>query len=143
MMMLLEAPGQPQSAMAATVTPIAKPREPLPILSASAFDISKTVAVNITGKPGTTGETAAVAVSSPSAAEAVPAATTTDSGGATMMVADAVNMRLGPDKSSKRIDVARPGTMVSVLQSERGWSLVATDDGRKGWLATKFLQSAQ
>jgi hypothetical protein len=134
-MLLVEMPGGVPQAQANTVTTLkrAVTAKPLPQLNASAFDISRSVKVVVTGKSEP--QTVAVTPSAP----ATPSADPLTQGRTATVVADAVNLRAAPTKGSARVDVVGTGTVVSVLKSERGWSLVVTDTGVEAWLATKFL----
>jgi uncharacterized protein YgiM (DUF1202 family) len=130
-MLLLDMPAGVPQAQADTVTTLkrAVSAKPLPQLSASAFDISRSVKVVVTGK------------SEPQTAAATPPAATKPlaEGRTTTVVADAVNLRAAPAKASAKVDVVRSGAAVRVLRTERSWSLVVTDSGVEAWIASKFL----
>lgn len=132
-MLLLDMPGGVPQAQADTVTTLKRSvsAKPLPQLSANAFDISRSVRVVVTGKS----EPKSATATSPT----TPSADASAEGRTTTVVADAVNLRAAPAKASARVDVVRSGTAVRVLRSERSWSLVVTDAGVEGWLASKFL----
>ncbi|RYG86058.1 MAG: SH3 domain-containing protein [Alphaproteobacteria bacterium] len=134
-MFLLEAPAASTAKSAAvigsTVAPLKRAvgPKPLPQLPANAFDISRTVKVDIVGKvePRTLPSPAADAAgSSTSAAVAI-------------VTADAVNLRSNASKSGARLGVVRQGARVTVLEVDRGWTRVATEDNTTGWMASKFL----
>lgn len=135
-MFLLEAPTasfarfQAESPTVATLKRAVDPR-PLPQLKATDFDISRTVKVNVVGKaePNTSASTASLDTN----------AVGSNATGSAIVKGDAVNLRSSASKSSRRVDVVRAGTSVSVLETVSGWSRITTENGTTGWLASKFL----
>lgn len=95
----------------------------------SDFDISRAVPVRI--KPPEA-KVATVTQVEPEAARPGRPAT---------LVASGVNLRAGPSVNSRRLEVLDGGMAVRVLETERSWSRIVTEDGRTGWLASKFLSS--
>lgn len=135
-MLLFEAPAssraaQTDSPTVATLKRAVTPK-PLPQLKASDLDISRTVKVVPAERvePRTSPAPAEVAAANPASATDAKTAT---------VVADAVNLRAKASKNSARVYVVRAGTKVTLLETERSWTKVVTEDGISGWLATKFL----
>lgn len=95
----------------------------------SDFDISRSVPVRIK----------APEPQAKQAATAAPEAPASEAGRPAMLTADGVNLRSAPDVGSRRLEVLRGGLAVRVLETERSWSRIVTEDGRTGWLASKFL----
>lgn len=132
--LILDAPGDLSEAKAGSITPTvaaltqepAKAPKPVRQFTASDFDISRTVAVNVRGTDQQQASLAAPAAAAPSGLSAT-------------VVAEAVNLRASASKSSSRISVVNAGTAVTVLETRRSWSRITTDDGRTGWLASRFL----
>lgn len=92
------------------------------------FDITRMVPVRIKAPE------AAAQGSTPA-----PEAPADEGGRPAMLAADGVNLRSGPNVGSRRLDVLEGGIAVRVLETERSWSRIVTEDGRTGWLASKFL----
>lgn len=137
-MLLFEAPNGAGSAQAETETEtVATLKQtasvkPLPKLTAKDFDISRTVKVVVAGKP----EPQTTQTASLQSAQNALAGT-----GSATVTADAVNLRAAPSKQSARVYVVRAGTTVTVHETERSWTRITTEDGIKGWLASKFLDN--
>ena len=49
------------------------------------------------------------------------------------------NLRTGTSQENRIIAMLRPGTPVTLLTEEDGWSKVALEDGRTGWILTRYL----
>ena len=142
--LLLEVPTPATAARPDTPTVAALKRavEPkvLPALTARDFDISRSVRVDVKGKPEPTTVTAETAPAAIAVAATSPETAATPAGPAAVVTGDAVNLRAFANKGSTRVGVVRSGLGVTVLETERGWSRVQTADGQTGWLATKFLK---
>lgn len=142
LVLLLEAPGSSATAKPEPATAAALKRsveiKPLPVVKAADLDISRVVRVEVKGKtePQTIAAPTAVAAN---AAAPMREVTVHGTGATATVVADAVNLRAGPRKTSARLGTVRSGTTVTILTSERGWTEIATADGTTGWLASKFL----
>lgn len=133
---LLEAPtsasaARPETTTAAILKRAVEPKS-LPLLRASDFDIARSIPVNVKGKsePST--------IAAPTAA--APSAAATPADPSALVTTDAVNLRADANKNSPRLGVVPQGAKVAVLEAERGWSRVQTEDGQTGWLASRFLR---
>ncbi|HEY9010440.1 MAG TPA: SH3 domain-containing protein [Devosia sp.] len=133
-MLIFEAPTSSRGSQSVTPTVATLKRavdpRPLPQLKASDFDISRTIKVVPAARPEPQTSPAPTDVASAPAETEARTATVT---------ADAVNLRAAASKASARVYVVRAGTRVTVLETERSWTKVLTEDGISGWLATKFL----
>jgi SH3 domain protein len=49
------------------------------------------------------------------------------------------NLRTGTSQENRIIALLRPGTRVTVLTEEDDWAKVALEDGRTGWILTRYL----
>ena len=49
------------------------------------------------------------------------------------------NLRTGTSQENRIIAMLRPGTPVTLLTEEDGWSKVALEDGRTGWILKRYL----
>jgi SH3-like domain-containing protein len=54
----------------------------------------------------------------------------------------AVNLRVGPSKSTASLAVLQPGEPVQELEQSEGWTYVATLSGDTGWISSSFLGGA-
>lgn len=53
-----------------------------------------------------------------------------------------LNLRGAPDASAQVLDCLAPGTLLQALEARDGWSRVELADGRRGWVASRFLAAA-
>jgi SH3 domain protein len=49
------------------------------------------------------------------------------------------NLRTGTSQENRIIALLRPGTRVTLLTEEDDWAKVALEDGRTGWILTRYL----
>jgi len=50
-----------------------------------------------------------------------------------------VTMRTGPGIENKIVDILTSGDKLELVEYQKGWSLVKTDQGRTGWVLSRFL----
>ena len=140
--LLLDAPSSASAARPETPTSAvlkrAVERKPMPALKAADFDIAKSVRVDVKGKaePRTSSNIALLPTVNPTATPSIQP----ESNFSAMVESDAVNLRADASKTSARLAVVSHGTKVAILGTERGWTRIQTEDGRTGWIATKFLR---
>jgi SH3 domain protein len=62
--------------------------------------------------------------------------------GDTLYVSDTTleaNLRSGTSQENRIIALLRPGTQVTLLVEEDGWAKVTLEDGRTGWILSRYL----
>lgn len=97
------------------------------------FTLSGEAIANEAARPDPTALTQAVTPPPPTAAETAVAA----SG---VRVGDkALNMRVGPSKSTARVATLQPGQPVTISERNRNWVLVTTVNGESGWVYSTYL----
>ncbi len=57
--------------------------------------------------------------------------------------AASLRVRSGPHTTSRQLFALAGGTPVNLIRSEGGWMMIATDDGRQGWVYGKFLDETR
>ncbi|WDP92171.1 MAG: TIGR04211 family SH3 domain-containing protein [Desulfobacter sp.] len=50
-----------------------------------------------------------------------------------------ITMRTGPGTSNKIVAMLLSGTKLEIIEYQKDWSQVVTDDGKTGWVLTRFL----
>ncbi|HPM76067.1 MAG TPA: SH3 domain-containing protein [bacterium] len=69
----------------------------------------------------------------------LPATTARADGGEAQVRADELNVRRGPGTEYAVIFTLNKGDVVTIVGSQAGWYQVQTDDGRRGWVASRHL----